>query len=328
MKIGVIFTGGTIGSRISTDGIAPSPEAPHKLLADYAARTGDTTPFPTAEPYTILSEQLTLSHVGVLAACIKEKLREWDGVVVTHGTDTLQYTGAALGYILGLSSKPVVLVSANYPLEDQRSNGLDNFCAAVFFLRTVVGVTGVFAAYKNRGEEVVRIHRATRLLPHLPLDDLLFSRAGTVAVMTTEGEVKPLADYTELPDAQTVMDGNSLVSAEGRILRIAAYPGMQCPTLDGVAALLIDTYHSGTLPTSALPLRILAKKAKDRGIPVILTGAPEGGTAYESGNAHAALGFFNAPPISPIAAYMKLCLALANERDPFACLSLPLGGDL
>ena len=328
MKIGVIFTGGTIGSRTGAAGIAPSDEAPHKLLNDYAAWTGDDTVFPTVEPYTILSENLSLSHVGALAACIKEKLREWDGAIVTHGTDTLQYTGAALGYILGLSSKPVVLVSANYPLEDSRSNGPENFRAAVTFLRTVVGVTGVFAAYKNRGEEVVRIHRATRLLPHLPLDDLLFSKEGTVAVMTLEGDVKPLADYTEQHDAQTVMDADALVCAEGRILRLFAYPGMRCPDLDGVAAVLIDSYHSGTLPTGALPLRMLCKKAKDMGVPVILVGAPEGGTAYESGNAHAALGIFNAPPLSPIAAYMKLCLALSNGRDPFACLSLPLGGDL
>ena len=328
MKIGVIFTGGTIGSRMGDTCIAPTASAPRKLLSDYAAKTGDDTSFPTAEPYTILSEQLTLSHVEVLAACIQEQLRECDGVIVTHGTDTLQYTGAALGYMLGLSSRPVVLVSANYPLEDARSNGLENFCAAITFLRTVVGVTGVFAAYKNRGEEVVRIHRATRLLPHLPLDDLLFSRAGTVAAMTAEGEVKPLADYTEQHDAQTVMDGGALVCAEGRILRLAAYPGMRCPDLEGVAAVLIDAYHSGTLPTGALALRMLARKAKEAGIPVILTGAPEGGTAYESGNALATLGIFNAPPLSPSAAYMKLCLALANGRDPFACLTLPLGGDL
>ena len=327
MKIGVIFTGGTIGSRQGEKGIAPTATAPRQLLADYAARTGDTTEFPVLEPYTILSEQLTFSHIGLLAASIKEAMREWDGVIVTHGTDTLQYTGAALGYIFGLSSKPVVLVSANYPLNDARSNGLDNFCAAVTFLRTVMGVTGVFAAYRNRGEDV-RIHRATRLLPHHALDDILYSHNGTVAIVTEAGEAKLPADYTEQPDGQTVMEPDALVGAEGRILRLAAYPGMQCPALNGAAAVLIDTYHSGTLPTKSLALRKLAKQAKEAGIPVILTGVPTGGTAYESGNAYAALGFLNAPPISPIAAYLKLSLILANGRDPVYALSTPLGGDL
>lgn len=327
MKIGVIFTGGTIGSRGGNDGISPSAEAPRALLSAYAARTGDSYCFPTAEPYTILSEHLSFAHISALAACIKEKSLEWDGIIVTHGTDTLQYTGAALGYILGLSSKPVVLVSTNYPLEDARSNSLDNFCAAVAFLRTVVGVTGVFAAYRNRGEDV-RIHRATRLLAHHALDDLLFSRNGTVAIVTEAGEAKLLTDYAEQPDGQVVMDAESLAATEGRILRLSAYPGMSCPSLDGVAAVLVEAYHSGTLPTRALPFRKLCRSAKEAGIPVLVVGAPEGGTPYASGNAHAALGILNAPPITPIAAYLKLSLALANGRDPVVSLSLPLGGDL
>ena len=327
MKIGVIFTGGTIGSRMGKHGIAPSEAAPRQLLSAYAERTGDPYDFPTAEPYSILSEQLTFSHIGVLAACIKEKLREWDGVILTHGTDTLQYTGAALGYLFGLSSKPIVLVSANHPLDDPRSNGLDNFRAAVAFLRTVRGATGVFAAYRNRGEET-RIHRATRLLAHLAFDDILISRAGTVAIVTEHGEAKLLADYTEQYDGQTVMEADALVATEGRILRLPLYPGMRCPTLDDVAAVLLEAYHSGTAPTKSLALRMLAKKARQAGIPVVLCGVPEGGTAYESGNLYGDLGLICAPPISPIAAYLKLSLILANGRDPIAALTRPLGGDL
>ena len=327
MKIGVIFTGGTIGSLSGDGGIAPHGDTKRLLLSEYAARTGDPYCFPTAEPYTTLSENMTFSHLGILADCIKESLREWDAAIVTHGTDTLQYTGAALGYLCGLSTKPVVLVSANHPLDDPRSNGLDNFCAAVSFLRTVTGVTGVFAAYRSHGEDA-HIHRATRLLPHPPMDDALRSIGGPAAVVTAQGEAKLLATYTEQHDGQVVMESDALVGAEGRILRLMAYPGMRCPTLDGVAAVLLDTYHSGTLPTKALAVRMLAKKAKEAGVPVILTGVPAGGTAYESGNDYEALGFFTAPPISPIAAYLKLCLALANGRDPYRALSLPLGGDM
>ena len=162
MKIGVIFTGGTIGSQKGENGIAPSKEAPLRLLRDYAARTGDAYCFETAGPDAILSENLTFAHICSVAAHVRAKMDEWDGIIVTHGTDTLQYTGAALGYIFGLSSKPVVLVSANYPLDDARSNGLDNFCAAVAFLRAVPEAKGVFTAYRNRGESV-RIHRSTRI---------------------------------------------------------------------------------------------------------------------------------------------------------------------
>ncbi|MBQ8717477.1 MAG: hypothetical protein IJY43_06515, partial [Clostridia bacterium] len=63
MTIGVIFTGGTIGSAQSAKGLAPSDAAPRRLLADYQKRTGDGTRFPTAEPYSILSENLTFSNI-------------------------------------------------------------------------------------------------------------------------------------------------------------------------------------------------------------------------------------------------------------------------
>lgn len=326
MKIGVIFTGGTIGSRMGEHGIAPTPKAPHQLLSAYQEKTGDPYQFPTAEPFSILSENLTFAHIAALANCIQEKAREWDGIIVTHGTDTLQYTGAALSYILGLSFRPVVLVSSNYPLDDPRSNGLVNFCAAVNFLRTVQGVTGVFTAYGNR-TEAVRIHRAARLLGHHALDDMLFSMDGTVATMQN-GRVELITSYSEQPDGQVVMDGRQLSATEGRILRLSAHPGMHYPPLDGVAAVLIEAYHSGTVATGTAPLRIFAKKAREHGVPIFLAGVPRGGTDYASGNLFAELGLLQAPPIAPIAAYMKLCLILANGRDPVVSLSLPLGGDL
>ena len=327
MKIGVIFTGGTIGSLKGEHGISPSEEAPRHLLAAYAARTGDSYVFPTAGPDPILSENLTFAHVGALANSIQEKSEEWDAIIVTHGTDTLQYTGAALSYIRGLASKPVVLVSANYPLNDERSNGLDNFCAAVAFLRNVPGATGVFPAYRNRHEDV-RIHRSSRILAHRALDDLVFSLSGTVANVKKDGTVTLSPDYTEQPDGQPVLSYQNLCVAEGRILRLAAYPGMRYPSLDGVVAVLLEAYHSGTVATAGVPLRMFAKKARECGVPIFLAGVPAGGTAYASGNLFGELGLSIAPPISPIAAYMKLCLALSDGRDPATTLSLPLGGDL
>ena len=51
----------------------------------------------------------------------------YEGIIVTTGTDTLAYSSAALGYAFGELSVPMVTVSANYPLSDERSNGFSNF---------------------------------------------------------------------------------------------------------------------------------------------------------------------------------------------------------
>ena len=326
MTIGVIFTGGTIGSAQSAAGLAPSGEAPRRLLADYQKRTGDKTAFPTAEPYTILSENLTLSKIAVLADCIREKSGEWDGIIVTHGTDTLQYTAAALSYLLGLNSKPVVLVSSNYPLEDTRANGLDNFCGAVDFLRQLQEARGVYAAYKNTGE-TLKIHRGARVLAHPAFSDDIVS-LGRAAYEQKDGKFVPVDGFLEHDDAQTSFYGTELATVEGKVLFLRVHPGMVYPALDGIRAVLLKTYHSGTLATDSVALQRFARSAMEKNIPIFLTGVPEGGTAYASGNAFAKLGLIATPPISPIAAFMKLCLAVSDGRDLCKTLSLPLGGDL
>ena len=62
--------------------------------------------------------------------------------------------------LVGLSSAPVVLVSSNYPLDDVRANGLDNFCGAIDFLRQFPDAKGVYVANKNTGEALKKIGRA------------------------------------------------------------------------------------------------------------------------------------------------------------------------
>ena len=326
MRIGVIFTGGTIGSQHTASGIAPSSEAPRQLLIDYQKRTGDKTAFPTAEPYRILSENLHFSNIAQLADCIRDKAAQWDGIIVTHGTDTLQYTATALSYLLGLESTPVVLVSSNYPLSDERANGLDNFCGAVDFLRQHQDARGVYVSYKNTGE-ALRIHRGARLLSHPAFSDRICS-LGSAAFEQKNGFFAPVDGFFEKEDEQSPFQATGFSKYTGRVLFLQIHPGMAYPTLDKADAVLLKCYHSGTLPTDSEELRRFAKNAKDKDIPIFLTGVPTGGTAYASGNAFAALGFIQAPPISPIAAYMKLCLAACEGRDLQAALSLPLGGDL
>ena len=141
MKILVVFTGGTIGCGGEGGG-------KYMLTQMYLDRYGDVD-FDTAEPYTVLSENLEGSHMNMLADCLQSyDLNSYDGIVVTHGTDTLQYTSAFLAYIFDGLNVPIVLVSANYPLDDSRSNGFENFVGAIDFIKSGSG-NGVFVSYKN-----------------------------------------------------------------------------------------------------------------------------------------------------------------------------------
>lgn len=296
MRLRVFFTGGTIACSTINGEMSPDRSNSFALLEQYSA-VDSSVEFDTATPYFILSENLGAEHWERLYECVKNA-RGYDGVIVVHGTDTLPYTAVYLGLKCGLCETPVVLVSAAYPLSDNRSNGLDNFRGAVDFIRAQRG-RGVFAAYKNRGENV-KVHRAAKLLPHAPFSDRVDSLNGQFFAEIADGRIRWNPSYSE----DDFCDFSSCVY-RGGVLWLRVYPAMLFPALVHTRVVLFEGYHSGTLPTSRRDFRLFCEEARARNIPVYLTGSEEG-FAYESKREYDALGIRVLPPLSPVTAYVML----------------------
>lgn len=327
MKILILFTGGTIGSAVEPteagETISLAKDGKYKLLAAYRAQTHDDAEFDTAEPMCILSEQMTLANEAALIAAVKEALPDYDGIVVTHGTDTLAYTAAALSYACGLCEKPVVLVSSGYVIGDPRANGVDNLAAALALIRSGCG-RGVYVSYRNTGE-VCTLYRASRLLMHQPFSDSVFARGGA-SYLWKAGRIVPVPGYTEHPDGREVLPAPHLAKTQGRVLQIFPTPALVYPDVPTeVCAILHHTYHSGTLRTDAA-FAAFAANMRARGIPVFVSGFPDG-VPYESTIAYHDAGVQLLPQISPLAAFVKLHMLLASGA-PLSDVAIPLGGDL
>ena len=117
MKINVIFTGGTIGSSHSDGYITPDPAAKYRLIKNYQKAFGTSVEFTVCNPYTILSENLSGKTLSLLMKSIKEGLEDnCDGIIVAHGTDTLQYSAIAAAYCFGSNTKPIMFVSLRFSL--------------------------------------------------------------------------------------------------------------------------------------------------------------------------------------------------------------------
>ena len=173
MKIAVIFTGGTIGSCLKGDFIGVDNKMQYVLLKDY--ENDNEIVFETSCPYSILSENLSANELNLLQKEIKEKLsQDYDGIIVTHGSDTLQCSSTAIEMAFGDCSIPIIFVSADYPLEDERSNGYPNLQCAVEFIRNKIG-NGVFVSYKNDNEIITAIHIPSRILGHNELSANVYS---------------------------------------------------------------------------------------------------------------------------------------------------------
>ena len=330
MKILFLFTGGTIGSTAKGDLIATDARKPYLLLNAYDRRYGLTVEYETAEPYTALSENNTGETLRLLMASVGEHLAcGYDGIVITHGTDTLQYSAAALSYAFSDTRVPICLVSSNAPIESPEANGLDNLHGALRFI-TEVGTPGVWVPYKNRGEEL-RIHRGTRLLESIAFSDRVASIHDSFFGTFRDGAAfEKNADYRELPDAIAPMGAVPLPAYCREILILEPYPGKCYPPISEALRYIIHTsYHSGTINTSSDTTRAFFETAKERGVIPFLTGVTSG-AAYESTTLFESLGLYPLYNIAPIAVFVKLWMwnTLNPDIPATEMILSSLGGDI
>lgn len=321
MKILTVFTGGTIGSTKSEGVISPDSENSYKLLEMYSKKDKKVE-FTAVQPLNILSENMNGKFLTQLYKCISSyDLSRFDGVIVAHGTDTLQYTAAYLSYAFGLCKTPIVIVSANFPLEDERSNGFRNFCGAVELIRSRKG-RGVFVSYANC-EYFADIHRGAKVLQHTAYSDELYSIHDNIFGEIHGKEFVKNDFYSEQQD-EISLAGCTELEETSNVLYVKPYVGMTYPHItNGTKAVLLEGYHSGTLNTDGSELTKFCAEAEKCGVPVYLTGA-EQGFFYESKLMFEKLKINVLPPASPIAMYMKLWMLKKDRLDD---VFLPCGGD-
>ena len=307
MRISVIFTGGTIGSLTGSEWVGLNSKTNYMLLEKFAERYSGIT-FNTSEPYSILSENLTASQLNLLQSAVEKELsNKPDGIIITHGTDTLQYAGAAIEFAFGGAEIPIIFVSADYPLDNPKTNGFINFEAAVEMIKSGKE-KGVFVSYKNESESLVKLHLASRIFA---FNESCAEIGGinSVAAVYENGEISfKDAHRNENPNQTGVTE----YSENSGLLLVECRPGDSFAySLDGVRAVLLKPYHSGTLNTDSENLTAFCKRAEEKGIPVFVSGV-KGGIGYESSKAFEDLGLIPAPYSTFISLYVKLWAAVSR----------------
>lgn len=318
MKILVVFTGGTIGSDSKNGIISPSSESKRALINNFDNKNNIV--FEEAEPYFSLSENNTGENLTKLIGCVIDNIgKDYDGIIIAHGTDTLQYSAAALSFALGSYTIPVVLVSANYPLDDERSNGIDNFSAAVQFIEQQGG-NGVFIAYKN-SNDVCYIHRGSRVMGHLDFSDDLFSVKNQYFGIIENGEFIKNENYRAVPD-EIEPFGVVQLKAHSSIKIINAAVG-EAFDYNDKSVYLIRAYHSGTLPISDNSLADFACRNRN----IFISGF-DSNSVYESTAAYENMGFKILLVSSFISSYIKLWLAESMGLSLDDVMNKSLGEDI
>lgn len=135
-----IGTGGTIASEQSVSGLTPELDA--SQLLRYVPQVNDLCTVDCMQPFSLDSTNITPEHWEILAALIEQNYNAYDGFVITHGTDTMAYTAAALSYLIQHSPKPIVLTGSQKPIvsdnTDSKQNLYDSFVCACSDMSGVV----------------------------------------------------------------------------------------------------------------------------------------------------------------------------------------------
>lgn len=130
-KILMIGTGGTIASMPTEDGLVPAVGS-EQLLGQVPEIRG-ICKVDCLQLISMDSTNIRPGHWLKIAEAIRTAYDEYDGFVVTHGTDTMAYTAAGLSYLIQNSRKPVVCTGAQIPLSQPHSDAGRNLIDAFLY---------------------------------------------------------------------------------------------------------------------------------------------------------------------------------------------------
>ncbi len=237
----MLATGGTIACEPSEDGLIPrlSGEAMIRLLGEAQLPCA----VEVRELMNLDSSNLQPEDWETMARAVAESCDGYDGFVITHGTDTLAYTAAALHQMLKNLAKPVIITGAQLPLSAPGSDGPRNLRDAFFV--ACEGMPGVFVVFHG---SVIEGGRAKKM--HTESFAAYASVNAPLAHITSEGVL--WKERRPLPTAPLEL----VLGLERMVCVLKLVPGTSPALLDmlvdaGYRGIIIEGFGAGGVPNDS-----------------------------------------------------------------------------
>ena len=143
-KVLLLTTGGTIASTEGENGLKPSVSG-EELLARIGPVGCDIT---IKDILNLDSSNIQPEEWKLIAKAIYENCRDFDGIVITHGTDTMAYTASMMTFMLKNINLPVVFTGSQLPIAHPLTDAVDNLRCA--FAAAQSSLAGVFVAFDRK----------------------------------------------------------------------------------------------------------------------------------------------------------------------------------
>lgn len=144
-RILLLTTGGTIASMPGGEGLEPHRSEVMERELNQLRSYYDIS---VRDVMCLDSSNICPEEWQELARAVYESRTQYDGIVISHGTDTMAYTASAITFMLPMIDRPVVFTGSQVPLADILSDGPDNLRTA--FAMAASGHPGVFLAFDRK----------------------------------------------------------------------------------------------------------------------------------------------------------------------------------
>ena len=309
-KILLLTTGGTIASMPGGDGLVPHRSDVMERELTQLRTYYDIT---VRDVMCLDSSNIRPAEWQLIATDIFQLREDFDGIVVSHGTDTMAYTASAVTYMLPNIDRPVVFTGSQLPLADILSDGPDNLRTA--FAMAASGHCGVFLAFDRKvmlGCRAVKV-RASGFSAFESVN------ARYAGVVTSLGLV---VEESALPVRTGPAQLRTDISDSVFLLKLT--PGLSPAIFDilvgmGYKGIVIEAFGLGGVNVLHQGLRGI-RKAVEYGISVVVTTQclydASDLRVYQVGNKLLELGVIQGLDMTSEAAMTKLMWAIGQGLEP------------
>ena len=310
----LIGTGGTIASDVTEDGLAPELTT-EQLLSHLPAISGICN-VDCVQLLNLDSTNMRPEHWLKMVRCIRESYDRYDGFVITHGTDTMAYTAAALSYLIQNSLKPIVITGAQKPIDLEITDAKTNLLDSLRFASScrAHGVNLVFDGKVIAGTRA----KKERTKSYNAFSSINFPY---VAVIHDDHIIFYLDDKEHVSGPAVFYH-----NLDTRVALLKLIPSMDAGVLDYMAehydAVIIESFGVGGIPTRETgdfhsAIERLVRSGKTLVMTTQVTNEGSNMSVYEIGkNIKQEFGLLEAYDMTLEAVVTKLMWILGQTRDP------------